>query len=153
MSLPLVTRFGADPLLDLEVANKRYVDNNASGALQMMAQAFHDTITNTEGSGYYQAINAASPTVRTLSFAIAGTMALYAHEVELNNNTVDGAVFNMQVNNTTVNGAVVIDQATGFFQDLTNSDVVIVGDNQNWIYVQGNNFVNNLSSSCRFTPS
>jgi len=28
MSLPLVTRFGADPLLDLEVANKRYVDNS-----------------------------------------------------------------------------------------------------------------------------
>jgi len=32
MSLPLVTRFGADPLLDLEVANKRYVDNSSGGA-------------------------------------------------------------------------------------------------------------------------
>jgi len=31
MSLPLVTRFGADPLLDLEVANKRYVDNAGGG--------------------------------------------------------------------------------------------------------------------------
>jgi len=31
MSLPLTTRFGADPLLDLEVANKRYVDANAGG--------------------------------------------------------------------------------------------------------------------------
>jgi len=30
MSLPLVTRFGADPLLDLEIANKRYVDNASS---------------------------------------------------------------------------------------------------------------------------
>jgi len=29
MSLPLTTRFGADPLLDLEIANKRYVDNNS----------------------------------------------------------------------------------------------------------------------------
>jgi len=28
MSLPLTTRFGADPLLDLEIANKRYVDNS-----------------------------------------------------------------------------------------------------------------------------
>jgi len=31
MSLPLVTRFGADPLLDLEIANKRYVDNSGGG--------------------------------------------------------------------------------------------------------------------------
>jgi len=31
MSLPLVTRFGADPLLDLEVANKQYVDNSSGG--------------------------------------------------------------------------------------------------------------------------
>jgi len=28
LSLPLVTRFGADPLQDLEVANKRYVDTS-----------------------------------------------------------------------------------------------------------------------------
>jgi len=32
LSLPLVTRFGADPLLDLEVANKRYVDSSGGGA-------------------------------------------------------------------------------------------------------------------------
>jgi len=32
MSLPLVTRFGADPLLDLEVANKQYVDNSGGGS-------------------------------------------------------------------------------------------------------------------------
>jgi len=32
MSLPLVTRFGADPLLDLEVANKRYVDASGGGS-------------------------------------------------------------------------------------------------------------------------
>jgi len=31
MSLPLVTRFGADPLLALEIANKQYVDNASSG--------------------------------------------------------------------------------------------------------------------------
>jgi len=33
MSLPLVTRFGADPLLDLEIANKRYVDNSGGSGL------------------------------------------------------------------------------------------------------------------------
>jgi len=32
MSLPLVTRFGADPLLDLEVANKKYVDSKLNPA-------------------------------------------------------------------------------------------------------------------------
>jgi len=31
MSLPLVTRFGADPLLDLELANKQYVDAGGGG--------------------------------------------------------------------------------------------------------------------------
>jgi len=38
MSLPLVTRFGADPLLDLEVANKRYVDNSSGGTGQTFAR-------------------------------------------------------------------------------------------------------------------
>jgi len=33
MSLPLTTRFGADPLLDLELANKQYVDNSSGGGL------------------------------------------------------------------------------------------------------------------------
>jgi len=73
MSLPLVTRFGADPLLDLEVANKRYVDSSGGGGsdnsckvTNSVAQsvpnntvttitwdtesydtdAFHDTVTN-----------------------------------------------------------------------------------------------------------
>jgi len=32
LSLPLVTRFGADPSVDLEVANKRYVDTSGGGA-------------------------------------------------------------------------------------------------------------------------
>jgi len=32
MSLPLTTRFGADPLVDLEIANKRYVDNSSGGS-------------------------------------------------------------------------------------------------------------------------
>jgi len=40
MSLPLVTRFGADPLLDLEVANKRYVDASGGGA-DHGCRAFH----------------------------------------------------------------------------------------------------------------
>jgi len=31
LSLPLTTRFGADPLLDLELANKQYVDNSSGG--------------------------------------------------------------------------------------------------------------------------
>jgi len=33
MSLPLVTRFGADPIQDLEVANKRYVDSSGGGGI------------------------------------------------------------------------------------------------------------------------
>jgi len=33
MSFPLVTRFGANPLLDLELANKNYVDNSGGGGV------------------------------------------------------------------------------------------------------------------------
>jgi len=33
LSLPLTTRFGADPVLDLELANKQYVDNASGGSL------------------------------------------------------------------------------------------------------------------------
>jgi len=49
MSLPLVTRFGADPLLDLEVANKRYVDNSSGGTGQTFARIvkkLDETITS-----------------------------------------------------------------------------------------------------------
>jgi len=35
MSIPLITRFGADPLLDLEIANKRYVDRQGTGSFQI----------------------------------------------------------------------------------------------------------------------
>jgi len=54
MSLPLVTRFGADPLLDLEVANKRYVDGlipTASGFM-MWQNGEDSTITDGNFMGY-----------------------------------------------------------------------------------------------------
>lgn len=44
MSLPLVTRFGANPLLDLEVANKNYVDN-AGGFVSRVLKLVDETRT------------------------------------------------------------------------------------------------------------
>jgi len=52
MSLPLVTRFGADPLLDLELTNKQYVDNRGGNTFARVmklvdtARASQDTVEN-----------------------------------------------------------------------------------------------------------
>jgi len=46
MSLPLTTRFGANPLLDLELANKNYVDNAGGGAIILNAIKTADQIVN-----------------------------------------------------------------------------------------------------------
>jgi len=46
MSLPLVTRFGADPLLDLELANKQYVDNRAGLIIANIVNTTLETVNN-----------------------------------------------------------------------------------------------------------
>jgi len=51
MSLPLVTRFGADPLLDLEVANKQYVDNNTGSGFFILGARHNGYTTNSNVFG------------------------------------------------------------------------------------------------------
>jgi len=48
LSLPLTTRFGADPLLDLEVANKRYVDNRAGLLFAKVVKTIDETINDSD---------------------------------------------------------------------------------------------------------
>jgi len=153
MSLPLVTRYGADPTLDLEVANKRYVDSNPN-SLVMFGQSRHDTITNNEGNGWYSSLLATTLVVnRAFTPSFAGTMSRYCHDVQSNSNTIDGAQFELEVNDVVVNEVVVIDQATGFFQDITNTDTYLLGDNSNWIYRQGNAAVNNFTAAVSVSPT
>jgi len=47
MSQPLVTRFGADPLLDPELATKRYVDNQPAGqTFARIVKKLDEAVTN-----------------------------------------------------------------------------------------------------------
>jgi len=47
MSLPLVTRYGADPTRDLEVANKRYVDNSTGLGYYVLGATSNGSAGNT----------------------------------------------------------------------------------------------------------
>jgi len=69
MSLPLVTRFGADPLLDLELANKRYVD---SQILVGTYQFFNRTSRNLGGDDglFWAFVNTANPTATEAPFMV-----------------------------------------------------------------------------------
>jgi len=149
----LVTRFGADPLLDLEVANKRYVDNSGGVGLQVWGNVAHDTITNTEANTFFSLNSASGTTNRRFVPAVAGTLALLGVLVALNNNTADGAFYRLRVADADVNGQVIFDQATGFFQDVTNSDTFVLGDVINWQYTQGNNSIDMYACTITFNPT
>jgi len=62
VSLPLVTRFGADPLLDLEVANKRYVDGSGgltfARVVKLVDQTLNDDSTFQDDDELTIAVNA-----------------------------------------------------------------------------------------------
>jgi len=46
MSLPLVTRFGANPLLDLELANKQYVDTGGGAQFARVVKLLDETVAD-----------------------------------------------------------------------------------------------------------
>jgi len=46
MSLPLVTRFGANPRLDLELANKQYVDTSGGLTFAKVVKAVTQTVND-----------------------------------------------------------------------------------------------------------
>jgi len=46
MSLPLVTRYGANPLLDLEVANKQYVDSSGGQTFSRVVKLVDESRPN-----------------------------------------------------------------------------------------------------------
>jgi len=155
MSLPLVTRFGADPLLDLEVANKRYVDNSSGGTnSSVMGHSSSSNVANGQNSAYFQ-INSwhATESARQFVMVQAGVLSLFIIDVDVNNNTVDGAIMRTRTNATNANMLVEIDQDTGTFQDITNTDTVALADFVGYRYTQGNGTILIHSESSVFTPT
>jgi len=74
MSLPLVTRFGADPILDLEVANKRYVDTSTAGFFTGSFNINNQNSTSLRFFGFGATITELdeNETVSTFPFACTG---------------------------------------------------------------------------------
>jgi len=132
MSLPLVTRFGADPLLDLEVANKRYVDNSAGGINSaVVGQIGNQSFAINNVNGWFSKFTDASTSSETgRSWVVpqAANLTLFIVNISANGNTVDGATWGTRTNQANANQTVTIDQATGFFQDITNSDPLVAAD-------------------------
>jgi len=63
-------------------------------------------------------------------------MSRMSLRVSTNNNTSDGANFRFRHEETDGNQIVTVDQATGEFQDLTNTDTFANMDRQGWEYNQ-----------------
>jgi len=153
MSLPLVTRFGADPIQDLEVANKRYVDNT-SGGDSIMAHSLASNIGNGSFSSWAQVGSWNScETCRSTVMPRAGTFTLYTVGLRVNSNTTDGANLRTRTNVANANLIVTVDQATGSFQDITNSDTIANLDEVSQEYNFGDGTVQSFSESIVFTPT
>ena len=93
-------------------------------------------------TGAHNSIYAANHTwntgddVRSFTTPIILTMNLMWVQVNSNSNTDDGAVVVNQVDEANVNGTITLDQGTGIFQDITNTDIIQVGETQQFEYIQ-----------------
>lgn len=87
---------------------------------------------------------------RSTVVARGGTFRNYIVELSVNNNTVDGATIRLRVNSGNGNQIVTVDQATGVFQDITNTDTVAIQDRISNLYTQGNNSISSRGVGVEF---
>jgi len=134
MSLPLVTRFGADPLLDLEVANKRYVDSASSTSDKVVLQGSGITTL----SGGNNNFNFAGGLIGSWSTSEAGrSVAAPFTATRIENmqlyirlNTMDATtVYSYRIAGASGNMTLsILAAATGVFVDDTNTDECTQGE-------------------------
>jgi len=128
MSLPLTTRFGADPVQDLEIANKRYVDNNASGAYQFSFGNIFNVLSVVLYTGLDGRVGHATQVARRSHSLQAGTFSNLDIDAWQNGKTID-MVITFRINDADGNQVVTVPASTtGLFSDDVNTDAVIVGD-------------------------
>lgn len=115
-------------------------------------QQAHDSITNNEVNTWFGSLNAAGSGERRFSSARAGVLSLLCVLLQVNSNTIDGANFQHEIDDVPGTMIVIVDQATGFFQDITNSDTYTIGQVLYWQYHQGNAAVTMFSTCCQMQP-
>jgi len=151
MSLPLVSRYGADPTLDLEVANKRYVD--ASGGVAILTYTNHIGVGDNTFCTFATGLGFAGQTQRREIVAVAGTLSLFCVIIQVNRNTIDGGFFEHLFDDVAQSDPLVVDQATGFIQNITANSTFTLGQEINFRYSQGNNTIDLWSFSALMTPT
>jgi len=80
----------------------------------------------------------------------AGNLTHYTVEVQANLNTVDGANMRTRTALANANNIVIIDQAVGVFQDITNSDPILAEDGLSMLYTQGDAAITILGCGAEF---
>jgi len=94
-------------------------------------------VGNLEQNSPYNNTSWATGTSRTFLCPINLSCARLSLLCQTNANTIDGANFTLVRNNIEVNQVIVIDQATGDFQDLVNTDTFDNFDEMEFRYNQG----------------
>jgi len=126
MSLPLVTRFGADPLLDLEVANKRYVDSLSFPAQYVIhGQEVNSLSTGTQNFAFSGNGTSATESARNNITSQTGTLSRLRMFMWANTRSVEGE-FHCRVEQADT-GLVVLIAAglTGVFGDDVNTGAIV----------------------------
>lgn len=123
MSLPLVTRFGADPLLDLEIANKRYVDNSLPSAASMIMNGYGQgasaTVTYYWPVGYFT--TSTVETNRQIPMSFDTTLSHFKIR-SVSNNRVGDIAFNVKIDGVNTGITLTVPSSTtGLFTDDVNT--------------------------------
>jgi len=138
-----VTRFGPDPTLDLEVANKRYVDAGGGGAnTQIFGNAHHRDVIGA-GDEFFAfngiAGGAGTAADQQILMIATGILSLLSLQLSVNTSLVTNTFttfINASVGNLTISiGA----GLTGFFQDTVNTDMIVSEDLvcSEWTFTSG----------------
>jgi len=117
----------------------RFSGGNQPGRCILAWGGNDGAVVDLEQNGPYVSTSWATGTSRTFlcpnNFS-AARLFLLTHT---NANTIDGANWTLVRNNVEVNQVIVVDQATGDFQDLVNTDVFSNLDELQFRYNQGDN--------------
>jgi len=78
---------------------------------------------------------------KSLFIPIALTFHNFYAQLNVNNNTADGATLTIRNASVDGNGILTVDQATGFFEDTTSTDNVIAQGQIGVLYTQNDNSI------------
>jgi len=95
MSLPLVTRFGADPVQDLEVANKRYVDTSGGSRPVWFFSMNQSNLSGTSldfFGAFYGGADDLRQVLAEVQIEVTRAFTLLRHTIVVSDNTKSGTI-------------------------------------------------------------